>query len=78
MINSYTADVLLGLFGLLNTALLVYQAVRLNQVHHSVNGARAAAVEASRQAGFLTGVMHATVGKIPTADVGDTPTRIDG
>lgn len=64
--DANTADVLLGLFGLANTALLVYQAVRLQQVHNTVNGAKEAAVDASRQAGFVAGMMQGSVGKRPT------------
>jgi hypothetical protein len=54
-----TAAVLLGLFGVLNTALLVYQAVRLNQVHTSVNGAHDAAVDAAHNAGLAAGLVAA-------------------
>jgi 2-methylcitrate dehydratase PrpD len=48
---------LLGLFGVVNTALLVYQAVRLGQVHGAVNGAQRAAVEAAHNAGVVRGLL---------------------
>ena len=56
MIDQNTAAVLMGLFGVLNTALLVYQAVRLHQVGASVDGARAAAVDAAHTAGLIAGL----------------------
>jgi hypothetical protein len=51
------ANVLLGLFGVFNTALLVYQAVRLGQVHSAVDGAHAAALEAAHNAGVVRGLI---------------------
>jgi hypothetical protein len=51
-IDRNTAEVLVALFAMLNTALLVYQAVRLQGVHSAVNGAKDAALSAARNAGF--------------------------
>jgi hypothetical protein len=56
-IDQPTAAVLLGLFGVVNTALLVYQAVRLGQVHTAVDGAHAAALEAAHNAGVVRGLV---------------------
>lgn len=65
-IDANTASVLLGLFSLLNTALLVYQAVRLQSVHNAVDGAKDAAVVAATQAGHAAGMIEGAVGKSPT------------
>ncbi len=54
-VDQNTANVLLGLFGVANTALLVYQAIRLQSVHSSVNGAKDAAVRAATLAGYAAG-----------------------
>ena len=54
--NNLTA-ILLALFGVVNTSLLVYQAVRLGQVHTAVDGAHAAAVEAAHNAGVVRGLL---------------------
>jgi len=54
-IDQNAANVLLGLFGVLNTALLVYQAIRLHGVPAAVNGAKEAAVQAASLAGFTAG-----------------------
>jgi hypothetical protein len=54
-IDQNTSNVLLGLFGVANTALLVYQAIRLQSVHTAVNGAKDAAVQAATAAGFMAG-----------------------
>jgi hypothetical protein len=51
-IDQNSANVLISLFAVLNTALLVFQAVRLQSVHHQVDGAKTAAVSAARDAGF--------------------------
>jgi hypothetical protein len=67
-----TAAVLLGLFGVINTALLVYQAVRLGQVHSAVDGAHAAALEAAHNAGVVRGIMASS------GSVGDFPTESRG
>ena len=67
-----TAAVLLGLFGVLNTALLVFQSVKLGQVHTAVDGAHAAAIEAAHNAGVVRGIMASTgaVGDFPTGTTG--------
>lgn len=79
MTGDQLVQLLLGLFGLANTALLVYQAVRLNQVHSTVNGTAAAAVEAAHNAGVVVGLMqNRPVVKSPTGPVGSTPTEIGG
>jgi hypothetical protein len=70
--DSATAQVVVAIFGVANTALLVYQAVRLNQVHETVNGAKQAAVEAAHQSGYVAGLM-APVGKSPTGTSGVPP-----
>jgi hypothetical protein len=57
MLDQNSTNVILGLFGLANTALLVYQAVRLAQVHGAVNGVKAAAVEAAHNAGVVQGLL---------------------
>ena len=69
-----TAAVLLGLFGVINTALLVYQAVRLGQVHSAVDGAHAAAVEAAHNAGVVRGLIagQGPVGNFPTGMTGSS------
>lgn len=59
-LDQNTTNVLLGLFGVLNTALLVFQAVRLQNVHTAVNGAKEAAVQAASLAGFAAGVRSET------------------
>jgi hypothetical protein len=61
------AQVLIGLFGVINTALLVYQAVRLGQVHTAVDGAHAAAVEAAHNAGVVRGLMAAQPTEVTSA-----------
>jgi hypothetical protein len=55
-IDANVAGVILGLFGVVNTALLVYQAVRLGQVHTAVDGAHAAALDAAHNAGLAAGI----------------------
>jgi hypothetical protein len=57
ILDQNTTNVLLGLFGVIQTALLVYQAVRLGQVHHAVDGAQNAAVEAAHNAGVVRGLL---------------------
>jgi hypothetical protein len=76
VIDQGTAQVLLGLFGVLNTGLLVYQAVRLQNVHAAVNSARDAAVDAAHTAGVVAGLRAgpARVGDFPAGPVGETPT----
>ena len=64
--DQYTANVLISLFTLLNTALLVYNATRMQRVHELVNGAKDAAVEAATQAGLAAGLHAALVGESPT------------
>jgi hypothetical protein len=64
-IDANLSAVLLGLFGLANTALLVYQAIRLNQVQKVVNGAKTAAERAAFSAG-----MAAERFRAPGADTG--------
>ena len=59
------AQVLIGLFGVVNTALLVYQAVRLGQVHSAVDGAAAASATAAHNAGVVVGLMAAASGTPP-------------
>jgi hypothetical protein len=52
-----TVKIVLALFGVINTALLVYQAIRLGEVHSAVNGAKDAAVTAAHQAGVVQGLL---------------------
>jgi hypothetical protein len=59
-LDDNTARVLLAAFGVVNTALLVWQAVRLGQVHTAVNGAQTAAIAASRDAGVAAGILSVT------------------
>jgi hypothetical protein len=66
-IDARLADVLIALFTLLNTALLVYNARRMQAVHALVNGAKDAAVEAATQAGIAAGLQAVAVGKSPTS-----------
>lgn len=56
-LDDNTARVILALFGVFNTAMLVYQAIRLGQVHSAVNGAQAAAVDAAHNAGVAAGIL---------------------
>jgi hypothetical protein len=58
-IDQNTAAVLLGAFGVLNTALLVYQAIRLQSVHSMVDGAKTAAVQAATLAGYAAAAVGA-------------------
>ena len=73
-IDARLADVLIALFTLLNTALLVYNATRMQRVHELVNGAKDAAVEAATQAGLAAGLHAALVGGSPT----DPPSESTG
>ena len=57
LLDDNTAKVVLALFGVINTALLVWQGVRLAQVHSAVNGAQTAAVEAAHNAGIAAGIL---------------------
>jgi hypothetical protein len=56
-IDDNTTKVLLALFAVANTALLVYQAVRLERVHTAVNGAATAALAAAHDAGVAAGIL---------------------
>jgi hypothetical protein len=53
VLDANTTNVILGLFGVLNTGLLVYQAIRLQSVHGLVNGAKDAAVQAATLAAIV-------------------------
>lgn len=51
ILDQNTTSVVVALFALLNTGLLVYQAIKLQAVHTTVDGARDAAVIAATAAG---------------------------
>lgn len=57
-IEAPLAAVLTAFFALLNTGLLVFQAVKLAKVHGAVNGALAVAVRSATIQGLTAGVAH--------------------
>lgn len=59
-LDANVAGVLVALFAVTNTALLVWQSVRLGQVHTAVNSALDASVAAAHAAGVAAGVLAVT------------------
>jgi len=57
LLDDNTTKIILALFAVCNTALMVYQAIRLGQVHSAVNGAATAAVAAAHDAGVAAGIL---------------------
>jgi hypothetical protein len=70
VLDDNTTRVLLAFFGLLNTALLVWNATRLAMVHSAVDGATKASEVAAHASGVVAGILAS---QHPVGEVASIP-----